>query len=436
MEEKKRQLSPCTYVEFFDHAAVENICACLAQAPERVVLIGDDEKVLEHHCGRYQKIFDKRGFQGIDFKPQLIEAVTLQSIVEGLSQVVETYENCVFGLTGGDDLYLVAMGIVCERYRDKSIKMHRFLLSEGDILDCDQDGVTVAQNRQPKLTVEENIRLYGGKVVYDEELREATHRWNMSEEFKEDLKVMWDICCTMGNREWNEQMSTLQQAIKLKWWSGEQLSVSYNQLRQAMAREGETPVFNAELLSELQTKGLLLDWYVDDNILELTFKNDQVKRCLTVAGQVLELMVYMTALESKDAEGNKIYNNSMTGVYIDWDGITVGEEAEQDSHNEVDVLMMHGVVPVFVSCKNGYVKVDELYKLNVVAQQFGSSYAKKVLVAPALDTYGDQGLYILNRAKDMNIQVVREFPHDDEERRIEIVSSFWNYQPEAEETEE
>ena len=37
--EEKRDL---TYIEFFDHSAVENICACLAQAPARVILLGDD----------------------------------------------------------------------------------------------------------------------------------------------------------------------------------------------------------------------------------------------------------------------------------------------------------------------------------------------------------------------------------------------------------
>ena len=87
--------------------------------------------------------------------------------------------------------------------------------------------------------------------------------------------------------------------------------------------------------------------------------------------------------------------------------------------------MMHGVIPVFVSCKNGYVSPDELYKLEVVAEQFGSSYAKKVLIAPALDSYGDHGAYIENRAEDMGIQVIKSLPWDDMEERNRIVSQLW-----------
>lgn len=50
----------------------------------------------------------------------------MQTIIDALSMFVEQYDDCVFDLTGGEDLYLVASGIVSERYRDKNIQMHRF----------------------------------------------------------------------------------------------------------------------------------------------------------------------------------------------------------------------------------------------------------------------------------------------------------------------
>jgi len=345
--------------------------------------------------------------------------------VDVLCRIVETYEDCVFGLTGGEDLYLVAMGIVCERYRDKNLKMHRFVLDEGDILDCDQDGVTVAKNRQPKLSVEENIRLYGGDVIYDDEKADTTHRWNMNEEFKEDIATMWQICCEGGNRRWNEQVEAIRCAAKATPGSGNGVYVARGRVENTLCREDVSMVVYDDILDALSEKGLLQHWRIDDTAVELSFKNEQIKRCLTTAGQLLELVVYTAALEARDDDGKKVYNNSMTGVYIDWDGQLGSENGGEDSHNEIDVLMMHGVVPVFVSCKNGYVSPDELYKLNVVAEQFGNSYAKKVLVAPALDTYGNHGAYIENRAEDMNIRIVKELPKDDPEARSEIVGSFW-----------
>ena len=37
--------------------------------------------------------------------------------------------------------------------------------------------------------------------------------------------------------------------------------------------------------------------------------------------------------------------------------------------NEIDVMMMHGMQPVFISCKNGSVETEELYKLLKTARR-------------------------------------------------------------------
>lgn len=414
-----------TYIEFFDHTAVENICACLAQVPTRVVLVGDDAEELEFHCKRYEQLFHKRGFKELTFVPWPTQWDRLQTIVDSLGKIVETYENCIFGLTGGDDLYLVAMGMVSERYRDKNVRMHRFLLEEGDILDCDQDGVTIGKNRQPKLSVEENIFLYGGRVIYEKEKPNTTRKWNMNEEFREDISTMWEICCSRGNRNWNEQMEVLRCVVQASGSSGTDLYVLRQRVENLLQKEDLSLVVHQDILQDLLDARLLTFWSIDGVSVEIGFKNDQIKACLSGAGQLLELVVYMAALDARDSEGKKVYNNSLTGVYIDWDGKLSTKNGGEDSHNEIDVLMMHGVVPVFVSCKNGYVSVDELYKLNVVAEQFGSSYAKKVLVAPALDTGSKHGKYIENRAKDMQIQLVTDLSENDPRQRSQTVAAFW-----------
>ena len=51
-------------------------------------------------------------------------------------------------------------------------------------------------------------------------------------------------------------------------------------------------------------------------------------------------------------------------------------------------MLMRGVIPVFVSCKNGAVDSNELYKLNTVADRFGSIYAKKIIAATYLGKMG------------------------------------------------
>lgn len=100
----------------------------------------------------------------------------------------------------------------------------------------------------------------------------------------------------------------------------------------------------------------------------ITYKNEQVKKCLNQAGQALEMKVYVTANGLIDADG----------------------------------------VPVFISCKNGIVTADELYKLSTVAERFGGQYSKKVLVVTALESLGEAGNYLRQRTKDMNIRLIED----------------------------
>lgn len=59
-------------------------------------------------------------------------------------------------------------------------------------------------------------------------------------------------------------------------------------------------------------------------------------------------------------------------------------DEEKDTENEIDVVLMKGLTLIFISCKNGQVDDDELYKLESVTNRFGGLYAKKVLIATYL----------------------------------------------------
>ncbi|MBP3941350.1 MAG: hypothetical protein J6D00_07675, partial [Christensenellaceae bacterium] len=78
-----------------------------------------------------------------------------------------------------------------------------------------------------------------------------------------------------------------------------------------------------------------------------------------------------------------------------------------ETRNEIDILLMRGVTPLFISCKNGSIGEEELYKLNTVALRFGSPLAKKMLIATDLeDRNSMSGKAFIQRARDMGIYVV------------------------------
>ncbi|MBQ1309070.1 MAG: hypothetical protein IIY54_05140 [Ruminococcus sp.] len=87
---------------------------------------------------------------------------------------------------------------------------------------------------------------------------------------------------------------------------------------------------------------------------------------------------------------------------------------------------MRGTIPVFVSCKNGRVEMDELYKLDTVAERFGGSYAKKVVVATALNKNNSFTKYFEQRAHDMDITLVDDILEATDKALERAVGSFWS----------
>ncbi len=414
-----------TYIEFFTKTAAENICGCLAKAPQRVVLVGDRMKLLQKHAQRYRRIFLDRG-QDVEFICRSVNRNNMQNIIQALSELVETYGDCVFDLTGGEELYLVAVGIVCQRFRDRHLQLHRFNIHTGTIVDCDLDGTTIWQGQSAQMTVEENIRVYGGDVIYDRIRPGGTFLWDMDPEFREDIRAMWNVC-SRDVRLWNAQIGLLELLEGIG--THPQALTTYadrEALEDHLRRSGKRFLFSDKVLEGLRQQGLLTDCGFDEWGLTVSYKNAQVKRCLTKAGLALEMYIYLAALEARDEEGSLVYNDVCNGVCIDWDGQIREEAGAAETVNEIDVMMMHGVVPVFVSCKNGTVSIDELYKLHSVAESFGGEYAKKVLVATALDGAGSFDEYFRQRAKDMNIRLVEGIQEMTSEQLNRSVRSFWS----------
>lgn len=412
-----------TYIEFFDKDAVENVCTSLLNPPDRVILIGDSSKLLKAHAKRYHRVFAARG-QNIEFVCRSVNRNRLCEIVQVLTEIVETEPECLFDLTGGEELFLVAMGMVFARYPEKNIRLHRFHIRNNVLSDCDQDGCANISCPVPSLTVEENIRIYGGDIVYDTMRRGGTRRWNMDEDFRQDLRAMWEIC-RRDVKEWNAQIGIYAAMEPFCCDDGRSLTVSapVSQLLMRLNGTRLRLLRQSRITDQLLAAGLLTDYRADDELVHITYKNEQVKQCLTKAGQALEMTVLRAALEATEQDGAPAYTDAMTGVCIDWDGV-IPSQSGPDTENEIDVLLMHGMVPVFISCKNGHVEMEELFKLGTVADRFGGKYAKKVLVATALtDNISTQ--HLLQRAEDMGIRVVTELASMEEPELLRTIRKLW-----------
>ena len=414
-----------TYVEFYDKTHLANICATIDNPPQKVIIVGDCLNIICSHAQRYKSILESRGFNVL-FECKCVNTYDLVSIVSLISEIIEQNEDCSFDITGGSDLCLVAMGVVFERYTDKHINMHRYNIESNKLVKYDISGKKMISKRVPKLTVCENIRLYGGDIIYTNRHADAKSNPNQDADFEKDALSLWDIC-RQDTKAWNKQIGIFSSAEtkKLRRGSGLLTEADVHLIRRSFSMTEKDLLINHELMEKLCAGGLVTSYGIDGGVFRIRYKNSMVKKCLTNPGLILEIIVYLSAKNARYKNGCHVYNDVDYSVRIDWDGDMSRRIGKYDTENEIDVIMMHGALPVFVSCKNGSFGVDELYKLHSVAGRFGREYSKKVIVATALDSMGGQANHIRQRARDMNIKLVEAVDEMNFNDLTDIVKNFW-----------
>lgn len=390
-----------TIVEFFDRTPIENMVSCLANRPQKIIFVGEKSRLEKQRDQFYRFLDEVENFVTvIEYCP--VNKNSLSDIVDKLTRIVEENPECSFDLTGGDDLSLVAVGIVYERMKEHHVQLHRYNIRTRRVYDCDQDGNVVSDDI-PDITVEQNIVLHGGVVVTADQRGGGTEYWDFNREFIADLDKLWGICrknCAL----WNYQLTMLANLEAQKVAVEEELLLYVDIERARLVLERTKNGLRLDgIFEELEQAGLIREFSTENGCLSFYYKNPQIKRCLTKAGTLLEIRTYLTAMQAENPDGSFFYTDGLTGVSIDWDGDAFGGTGTE---NEVDVILMKGLIPVFLSCKNGAVGSEELYKLNTVAERFGGPYAKKVLVATTMGRNEGQRAAFIERARDMGIKVI------------------------------
>ncbi len=391
-----------TTVEFFDRSPIINIVSCLTTLPEKIIFLGDTQ-VMARYDPVYRSFLRKRKLN-ISLEYRSLPSQSLEDMVSALTQIAEAEAACVFDLTGGKDMALVAMGIVFERFREKNVQLQRFDFQGSQVTDCDGDGKPVYEG-SPQLSVEETILLHGGKVR-TEKNGNGTYFWDLTPDFMADVHAIWAIC-RRDPKGWNSRMNVLSSALSRKsdsWDLEVNLSMSKLRARAKQVKENVTDI--GHLLHDLYEAGLIREYEERGDSICYRYKNSQVKKCLEKAGTALEMEVLVTAKElTKD--GKPFYNDALSGVAIDWDGrFHSYGSGEKDTENEIDVLLMKGLIPIFISCKNGQVEEVELYKLDTVARRFGGPVAQKALITSRLNMGESSLAHYRQRAQDMGIRLI------------------------------
>lgn len=388
-----------TLIELFDVNQLENVVAALRLKPEKIVFIGFRELMNQKKISSLEHLFRLRGFQ-VQLEYHYVNRYDYAEIIHTLETVVDVNKECCFDLTGGMELVLAAMGAVSAK---RNIPMFQFNLYSGKFIrvsGCDD----VPQPPKESLSIRETIVLHGGEIF---EPQQGKTEWNFNSEFKNDIKTIWNIS-KIDSTRWNQFANTLESGV-------EEPRCKVRLFFSSLSSAKQETLKKTHFFEKLEQAGLIKDLRIQEREISFAYKNEQIKRCMAKAGNVLELYACVTAMEINEAEPG-YFDDIDIGVFLDWDGrIFPIRPNEKETRNEIDVFLMQDMIPVFISCKNGEVHKEDLYELETVSERFAGKYSKKLLLTNGISSNKVGRDYILQRARDMGIGVICDINQMSEE---------------------
>ena len=407
-----------TIVEFFDKSPIYNVLSALLCRPERVIFLGKEKKKIERAIERYRRVLEGRGIE-IELLYRPVSKNALAGITEVLETVLDRYDDVLFDLTGGSDLELVAVGIISERHKGR-VKTHRFNIHTGQIIDTDLDG-EVCSACPFDMTVEENIIIHGGEPLHMDGSNVAEVDWVFDGELCETVDLLWGVSCEYDEL-WNGATSVLA-ALNRAMNDPMALRISvepslvYSHLSRVKMSQSDFIGF----MQRLSRLGIIRSFFFGAEV-SFTYSSMAAKKCLSISGQILELRIAARLEALTGEDGKPLYHSTRLGVTVDMSA----EDSDREVRviNEIDVITMKDAIPVFISCKNGQIPLDEFYKLNAVAEMLGSDNAKKVLIATGIEG-GIKGEHIRARAEAMGVRLIENAHTVSTAELDRILRSLW-----------
>ena len=382
-------------IEFFDSEPLENLITCLNFKMDKVIFFGHSDTMTDDRMKDTRRaLHNICQIEDVEFIT--VSQKSLYKVLELLEKEItaemKSGNKCFFDLSGGEDLVLVAMGMLATQYK---VPLHKFALPENELyLLTKWEQVPrideVVERRELQLTLDDIIGLHGGVINYRQQKDVKNNLEDKA--FRDSVQTMWEIA-NDNQKKWNGLSSVFKECTKYEDEYG-RVRVAVKAMRQAMKRIPDIISIKELLnyLNRLENQGILKKVFIDDEFIEFSYSSSLIRDCLLDAGCLLELHTYYERMVSGR------YSDCRVGVHIDWDGEINGREI--DVENEIDVMLLEGVVPVFISCKNGRVNQMALYELDAVANRFGGKYVRKELSATQEITPG-----YLKRAEEMGIIV-------------------------------
>ena len=339
---------PSLLVELFDHHTIEKnvyqtfICDC-----DEVLFLSLKKITEEERLSLKHFLLD----QVSHVKQVHFRQISLDKITDDLNLFLTNYDSVTLDVFGGDSIlaiFLYQYGL------EKQLPIVAIDIEQGKQFKWKMGKVEKEELVIPNLTIEQLMALRGGKLIKSKQNKYSPKQITA-------IKKLANYAI-LNPEEWY-QITQFFALAKTADFHAETAKV--------LESNGKRYPYPESMIPLLTEANLIhIDEESSDHI-SYTFSSPEAQLLCRTKGHILELYLYLLAIESE------YFDECMIGAEIDWNGIFPEVDNVQ---NEIDVVLRKGQSIIFISCKMTDLSVEAINELEVYANHFAGETCLKLIV--------------------------------------------------------
>ena len=361
---------PSLLVELFDHHTIEKnvyqtfICDCDEVLFLSLKKITEDERLALKHF-----LLD----QVSHVKQVHFRQISLDKITDDLNLFLTNYDSVTLDVFGGDSIlaiFLYQYGL------EKQLPIIAIDIEQGKQFKWKMGKVEKEELVIPNLTIEQLMALRGGKLL------KSKQPFHTPKQIAA-IKKLANFALT-NPEEW----------LKVtQFFASARTSNLHSETGKELENNGKRYSYPKSIISLLTDADLLHIEEETSKQVSYTFSTPEAQLLCRSKGHILELYLYLLALESE------YFDEYMIGAEIDWNGIFPEADNVQ---NEIDVFLRKGRSIVFISCKMTDLSVEAINELELYATHFAGESCLKLIVCS-----GKINPVYINRCHEYGVLVIK-----------------------------
>ena len=367
-----------TLIELYDERPIENVLGTEMFRPEETVLLCPPE--VESTRELKKSLEEYFRYRGCPVKLTIVPVSMLdtQKVAKRIREVLDTHEDCAIDISGGTDASLYAAGEVTG---SGEIPVYTYSRRRNTFFEI--RNAPFARNVPCTITLDARscFLMAGGTLLPGRE--DNTKLMQKLDQIDDLFEVF-----SKYRRIWRRQIEYIQQISSSE--SGKLAADGPRSVRV----DRSTITGDEDFLRALERKGLIANLQIGQERFRFTFPDEMVRFWLRDIGSVLELKVYRSCI----AAG--CFNDVILSAVVNWAG---GSSQRNAVTNEIDVMAVRGIQPVFISCKTNEIRTEALNELAILRDRFGGKGSRAMIVTSAQATKSRAVMRM--RAEELGIEV-------------------------------